>query len=139
MKATNGPGFRGRPGYLASWRPLNRGIGTIKILGSPFKSFDKAEAACNAMLEQLFERLIQMRDAHEHFFKGRKQVLGRLPSLSRHEHLLVPRSHTSIDGSTDLCLPCRSGSRRIAVSVTIIPLTAPAARFRNGWAQTKEK
>jgi hypothetical protein len=49
----NGAGFRGRPGYLASWRPLNRGIGAIKILGSPFKSFDEAEAACNAMLEQL--------------------------------------------------------------------------------------
>ena len=48
-----GPGFHGRLGYLASWRPLNRGTGAIRILASPFKSFDEAEAACNAMLKQL--------------------------------------------------------------------------------------
>jgi hypothetical protein len=48
-----GPGFHGRPGYVASWRPLYRGRGAIKIIGSPFKSFDEAEAACDAMLKHL--------------------------------------------------------------------------------------
>jgi hypothetical protein len=48
-----GPGFRGRGGYLASWRPLYKGRGAIRILGSPFKTFNEAEAACNAMLEHL--------------------------------------------------------------------------------------
>jgi hypothetical protein len=47
-----GPGFHGRPGYLASWRPYP-GFGAIKIIGSPFKTFDEAEAACNAMLRDL--------------------------------------------------------------------------------------
>jgi hypothetical protein len=48
-----GPGFHGRPGYVASWRPLYQGRGAIKIIGSPFKSFDEAEAACGAMLKHL--------------------------------------------------------------------------------------
>jgi hypothetical protein len=48
-----GPGFQGRPGYVASWRPLYRGNGAIKIIGSPFQSFDEAEAACDAMLKNL--------------------------------------------------------------------------------------
>ena len=47
-----GPGFHGRPGYLASWRPVC-GLGAIKISGSPFKSFEEAEAACNATLVHL--------------------------------------------------------------------------------------
>jgi hypothetical protein len=48
-----GPGFHERPGYVASWRPIYRGSGAIKIIGSPFESFDEAEAACDAMLKNL--------------------------------------------------------------------------------------
>jgi hypothetical protein len=48
-----GPGFHGRPGYLASWRPAYAALGAIKIIGSPFKTFDGAEAACNIMLHNL--------------------------------------------------------------------------------------
>ena len=48
-----GPGFHGRPGYLASWRPLHQSRGAIKIGGSPFKTFDEAEAACNFILKHL--------------------------------------------------------------------------------------
>ena len=48
-----GPGFHGRAGYLASWRPLYKDRGAIRILGSPFRTFDEAEAACNAMLKHL--------------------------------------------------------------------------------------
>jgi hypothetical protein len=48
-----GPGFHRRSGYVASWRPLYRGRGAIKIIGSPFKSFDEAEAACDEMLKHL--------------------------------------------------------------------------------------
>jgi len=49
----NGPGFHGRAGYLASWRPVYEGRGAIRITGSPFKTFDEAEAACEAMLKHL--------------------------------------------------------------------------------------
>jgi hypothetical protein len=41
-ESPTGPGFHGRAGYLASW-----------ITGSPFKTFDEAEAACDAMLKNL--------------------------------------------------------------------------------------
>jgi hypothetical protein len=48
-----GPGFHGRPGYVASWRRLYRGSGAIKIGGSPFETFAATEQACNIMLEHL--------------------------------------------------------------------------------------
>ncbi len=46
----SGPGFHGRRGFLASWRPLHSGIGAIKVIGSPFDTFTEAEGACNTML-----------------------------------------------------------------------------------------
>ncbi|WP_312016488.1 hypothetical protein [Bradyrhizobium liaoningense] len=48
-----GPGFHGRSGYLASWRPLFENIGAIKISGSPFRTLAEAEGACRNMLEYL--------------------------------------------------------------------------------------
>ena len=50
-----GPGFRGRTGYLATWRPLYGSAGAKSITGSPFPTFTEAEQACNAMLSQLNE------------------------------------------------------------------------------------
>jgi hypothetical protein len=49
----SGPGFHGSAGFVASWRPLYRSLGAIRIGGSPFKTFAQAEDACNAMLEYL--------------------------------------------------------------------------------------
>lgn len=46
----NGPGFHGRHGFLASWRPLHSRRGAVKVNGSPFNTFTEAEGACNAML-----------------------------------------------------------------------------------------
>ena len=51
----NGEGLRGRHGFLASWRPLYSGTGAVKVTGSPFSTFEEAEAACNAMLKVLSE------------------------------------------------------------------------------------
>ncbi|OCK53876.1 hypothetical protein [Bradyrhizobium sp. LMTR 3] len=48
-----GLGFRGRLGYVASWRPLHQDRGAIKVLGSPLQSFAEAEDACNNMLKYL--------------------------------------------------------------------------------------
>jgi hypothetical protein len=48
-----GPGFHGRPGYVASWRLAYRGRGAIRVTGSPFRTFEEAEAACDAMLKHL--------------------------------------------------------------------------------------
>ena len=48
-----GPGFHGRHGFLASWRPLQSRTGATKVAGSPFDTFTEAEGACNAMLAEL--------------------------------------------------------------------------------------
>ena len=45
-----GPGFHGRRGFLASWRPIYSSTGAVKLTGSPFNTFADAEAACNTML-----------------------------------------------------------------------------------------
>jgi hypothetical protein len=47
------PGVHGKPGYVASWRPLYGSYGAAEITGSPFKSFDEAEVACDAKLTRL--------------------------------------------------------------------------------------
>ncbi|MGY8661341.1 hypothetical protein Q3C01_03090 [Bradyrhizobium sp. UFLA05-109] len=52
-ESPDGSGFHGHDGYVASWRPLYRGDGAIKIGGSEFASFTEAEDACNTMLEHL--------------------------------------------------------------------------------------
>jgi hypothetical protein len=53
MGALLAPGFRGRAGYVASWRRAIGGSGAVKIGGSPFKTFVDAEEASNAMLKNL--------------------------------------------------------------------------------------
>ena len=52
-ESPSGPGFHGRAGYLASWRPIHQCRGAIKIGGSPFKIFAEAEEACNSVLKHL--------------------------------------------------------------------------------------
>ena len=49
----SGPGLHGRPGFVASWRPLYQNTSAIRIAGSPFNTFADAEAACNSMLDHL--------------------------------------------------------------------------------------
>lgn len=47
-----GPGFRGRDGFIASWRPHPNGT-AIRVIGAPFRTFEDAEAAGNTMLTYL--------------------------------------------------------------------------------------
>jgi hypothetical protein len=47
------PGFRGRTGFVASWRPVHRKTSAITIGGSPFKTLAEAEEACEVMLSHL--------------------------------------------------------------------------------------
>jgi hypothetical protein len=51
-----GPGLHGSPGFTASWRPLYQNKAATRIVGSPFKTFAEAEAACNTQLEHLRDR-----------------------------------------------------------------------------------
>jgi len=51
-----GPGFHGKLGFLASWRPILQNRSAIKVIGSPFKTFSAAEQACETMLGYLKEQ-----------------------------------------------------------------------------------
>jgi hypothetical protein len=48
-----GDSLRGRPGFMATWRPLYANRPAIRITGSPFKTFAEAEDACNSTLKVL--------------------------------------------------------------------------------------
>jgi hypothetical protein len=52
-ESPTGPGFHGLAGYLASWRPVYEVRRAVRITGSPFRSLEEAEAACDAMLKHL--------------------------------------------------------------------------------------
>ena len=54
-ESISGPGLHGRPGFVASWRPIDINRPAIRIIGSPFKTFAEAEQACEAMLVHLTE------------------------------------------------------------------------------------
>jgi hypothetical protein len=46
----SGIGLQGNPGFSASWRPIHQNRPAVKVIGSPFKTLDAAEHACEAML-----------------------------------------------------------------------------------------
>ena len=50
-ESRSGPGFHGRTGFVASWRPIDRNRCAIKVGGSPFQTRVEAEEACEAMLQ----------------------------------------------------------------------------------------
>ena len=52
-ESSSGPGLHGRPGFVASWRPIDFNRPAVRIGGSPFKTFAEAEKACEAMLAHL--------------------------------------------------------------------------------------
>jgi hypothetical protein len=52
-ESRSGPGFHGRPGFVASWRPMHQNRSAVTVTGSPFETFAEAEEACKAVLEHL--------------------------------------------------------------------------------------
>ena len=66
----SGPGFRGNPGFLASWRPTDQSRFAVKVIGSPFKTFQEAEKACEAILGHLKESSGIRRRSYSHAGAG---------------------------------------------------------------------
>ncbi|WP_426610977.1 hypothetical protein [Bradyrhizobium sp. McL0616] len=52
-ESRTGPGLHGKPGLVASWRPVQANKSAIKLGGSPFHTFAEAAKACEALLEAL--------------------------------------------------------------------------------------
>jgi hypothetical protein len=46
-ESRGGPGLHGA---VASWRPLHDNRSAVKVIGSPFKTFEAAEEACETIL-----------------------------------------------------------------------------------------
>jgi hypothetical protein len=56
-ESRSGPGFRGKTGFVASWRAVQKNKGAIRVGGSPFETRPEAEEACKAMLGHLTGKL----------------------------------------------------------------------------------
>jgi hypothetical protein len=52
-ESSNGAGLHRRPGFVASWRPIDINRPAIRVGESPFETFAEAEKACEAMLVHL--------------------------------------------------------------------------------------
>jgi hypothetical protein len=52
-ESRTGPGLHGKPGLVASWRPVQVNTSAVKLGGSPFNTFAEAKEACEALLETL--------------------------------------------------------------------------------------
>ena len=52
-ESRNGPGFRGRTGFVASWRSIDQNRCAVRVGGSPFGTLSDSEQACTAMLGHL--------------------------------------------------------------------------------------
>jgi hypothetical protein len=52
-ESRTGPGLHGKPGLVASWRPVHVNTSAVKLGGSPFNTFAEAKEACEALLETL--------------------------------------------------------------------------------------
>jgi hypothetical protein len=52
-ESPTGRGFRGKTGFLASWRSIAPRSCAVRVAGSPFKTFIEAESACNNIFEYL--------------------------------------------------------------------------------------
>ena len=52
-ESRGGLDLQGKPGFVASWRPLYQNRFAVKVIGSPFKTLNAAEQACEVMLANL--------------------------------------------------------------------------------------
>jgi hypothetical protein len=60
-ESLGGPGFHGRPGFVASWRPLHANRCAVRVGGSPFATLTEAEIACHSMLGYLMRSPVTRR------------------------------------------------------------------------------
>ena len=48
-ESSSGPGLRGRPGFVASWRPIHINRPAVRVGGSPFKAYATLVVATRAI------------------------------------------------------------------------------------------
>jgi hypothetical protein len=101
-ESREGPGFRGRTGFMASWRPIHENSSAIEVGGAPFETFVEAENACKAMASLLTGvRPMGRRMAQLNFEVP--AVLRKWPSL-RNERRVESSPYLLVEGTLDDCL-----------------------------------
>jgi hypothetical protein len=79
-ESRSGPGFHGRTGFMASWRPIDQNRSAVRVGGSPFKTLAEAEDACKATLILLPKAGAMVgNEAHVNF--DAPAILRKWPSL----------------------------------------------------------
>jgi len=101
-ESRSGPGFHGRTGFMASWRPIRENTSAIRVGGSPFKTLAEAEEACKAMLG-LLPKAGRVVDNEAHVNFDAPAVLRKWPSLGN-ERREVTAPYLLVDGTLDECL-----------------------------------
>ena len=101
-ESRGGAGFRGRTGFMASWRPIHQNSSAMEVAGSPFKTFGEAESACKAMASLLAEGRPTGRRLPQINFKT-PAVLRKWPSLGN-ERRPESSPYLLLDGTLDDCL-----------------------------------
>ena len=99
----SGPGFHGRTGFVASWRPIDQNSSATRVGGSPFKTLAEAEEACKAMLG-LLPKAGQVAGNEAHVNFDAPAVLRKWPSLRNERRTEGTGPYLLIDGTLDECL-----------------------------------
>jgi hypothetical protein len=101
-ESQDGNGFRGRPGFMASWRGMYHSSSAVAVEGSPFKTLADAESACRAMAILLGSgRATGNRAPRVNFDSA--AVLRKWPSLGN-ERRAERTPYLLVDGTLDECL-----------------------------------
>jgi hypothetical protein len=100
-ESSSGPGFRGRTGFMASWRQVQESSSAVKVGGAPFKTLAEAESACKAMASLLTKARPLGRQPHVNF--GTPAALRKWPSLAN-ERRIESSPYLLVEGTLDECL-----------------------------------
>jgi hypothetical protein len=102
-ESRSGPGFHGRTGFMASWRPIHQNMSAIKVGGSPFKTLAEAEQACKAMLS-LLPKAGRMGSTEAQVNFDAPAVLRKWPSLRNERRTEGTGPYLLIDGTLEECV-----------------------------------
>jgi hypothetical protein len=99
-ESRSGPGFHGRTGFAASWRPVDQNRSAVSLGGSPFATIGEAVEACNAMAALLTKA--GPMGVQVNFDAG--AVLRKWPSLGKQRRAAATGPYLVIDSTLDECL-----------------------------------
>lgn len=99
-ESQSGPGFHGRTGFAASWRPIDHNKSAVSLGGSPFATLAAAMDACNAMAAILTKA--DRMGARVDF--DTRALFRKWPSLRNERRADVSGPYLLVEGTLDACL-----------------------------------